>query len=113
MGPDWTVPWDLKKIRKKGECPPDLDGCFKGVGPRAKEAAGPDVKATEKTKKTPVCTYKVKSLTLGEVEALAQFIAAGSGRPEAMLRVIGPNDEDLTAAMSTVWKGKIPMVRDT
>jgi DNA polymerase I-like protein with 3'-5' exonuclease and polymerase domains len=107
MGPDWTVPWDLKKIRKKGECPPELDGCFKGIGPKVDK---PKSQPTEKTAETPTVTHKLKSFSLGEVEALAQKIAAGARTPTARVKVLGPNDEDLTAVVSTVWGGKLPMV---
>ena len=110
MGPDWTVPWDLKKIRKKGECPPELDGCFKGIGPKVDK---PKAQPTEKAVETPTVMHKVKSFSLGEVEALAQKIAAGASAPTARVKVLGPNDEDLTAVVSTVWGGKLPMVGGT
>jgi hypothetical protein len=110
MGPDWTVPWDLKKIRKKGECPPDLDGCFKGVGPKVDKPKG-DAQPVEKKQETPTRTYKVKSFTLGEIEPLARMIASGKGAPVAKLKVEGPGGEDLTGALSTVWGGKLPLVR--
>lgn len=109
MGPDWTVPWDLKKIRKKGECPPDLDGCFKGVGPKVDKPKG-DAQPVEKKQETPTRTYKVKSFTLGEIEPLARMIASGKGAPVAKLKVEGPGGEDLTGALSTVWGGKLPLV---
>jgi DNA polymerase I-like protein with 3'-5' exonuclease and polymerase domains len=112
MGPDWTVPWDLKKIRKKGECPKELDGCFKGVGPKVDKPKS-DAQPIEKPAEMPVFTHRVKSFSLGEIESLARLIAAGSRSPKARLRVEGPNGEDLTGAVSTVWGGKIPMVGET
>lgn len=112
MGPDWTVPWDLKKIRKKGECPPELDGCFKGVGPKVEKPKS-ESQPKEKTAEIPTVTHKVKSFSLGEIEPLARLIHAGMASPEATLKVVGPNDEDLTASLSTVWGGRIPRVRAT
>jgi DNA polymerase I-like protein with 3'-5' exonuclease and polymerase domains len=111
MGPDWTVPWDLKKIRKKGECPKELDGCFKGIGPKTDKPKG-EAQPVEKKPEMPTLTYKVKTFTLGEIEPLARMIAAGDKCPTAKLKVEGPNGEDLTGAISTVWGGRLPMVGD-
>lgn len=110
MGPDWTVPWDLKKIRKKGECPPELDGCFKGIGPKVEKPKG-DAQPTEKKREILTLTHKVKGFMLGEVETLARLIHSGKLSPSAKLKVEGPNGEDLTGALSTVWGGKVPMVQ--
>ena len=108
MGPNWTVPWDLKKIRKKGECPPELEGCFKGVGTKEKIL---ETKAKAPApKETPTRVYRLRSFTLGEIEPLARLIHEGKKSPTAKLKVVGPNEEDLTAAFSTVWGGKAPMV---
>lgn len=111
MGPNWMVEWDLKKIRKKGECPPELEGCFKGIGPKAKaEALKGNAQPVEKKPELPIFTYKVKGFTLGEIEPLARILAAGASNPVAKLVVVGPNGEDLTGSLSVVWSGKIPMV---
>lgn len=109
MGPDWTVPWDLKKIRKKGECPKELEGCFKGIGPKSDKPKS-ETQPVEKKAEIPDFTYRLKSLTLGEVEALARLIHEGKTSPFARLRVEGPSGEDLTGALSTVWGGKVPKV---
>lgn len=111
MGADWTVPWDLKKIRKKGVCPTELDGCFRDVGPKADKPKS-DAKAPEIARETPTLTYKLKGFKLGEVETLARMIYHGKLSPSAKLRVEGPSGEDLTGALSTVWGGKVPMVQE-
>jgi DNA polymerase I-like protein with 3'-5' exonuclease and polymerase domains len=111
MGADWTVPWDLKKIRKKGVCPTELDGCFRDVGPKAEKPKS-DAKAPEIARETPTLTYKLKGFKLGEVETLARMIYHGKLSPSAKLRVEGPSGEDLTGALSTVWGGKVPMVQE-
>jgi len=112
IGMNWTVPWDLKKLRRgEQECPPELKGCFKGIMSESKSdapAPAPQAPMAE----TPVRVFKVKSFTLGEIEALARAIYVGRLAPTATLKVVGPNDEDLTAALSTVWGGRIPMVGD-
>lgn len=111
MGPNWMVEWDLKKIRKKGECPPELEGCFKGIGPKAKaEALKGNAQPVEKKPELTIFTYKLKGFTLGEIEPLARILAAGASNPVAKLVVVGPNGEDLTGSLSVVWSGKIPMV---
>ena len=111
MGPNWMVEWDLKKIRKKGECPPELEGCFKGIGPKAKsDPMKGSAQPVEKKAEMTTFTYKIKGFTLGEVEPLARLIALGATAPVAKLVVVGPNGEDLTGALSTIWSGKIPMV---
>lgn len=111
MGPNWMVEWDLKKIRKKGECPPELEGCFKGIGPKAKaDPMKGSAQPVEKKREPPVFTYKLKGFTLGEIEPLARLIALGATAPVSRLKVVGPNDEDLTGSLSVVWSGKIPMV---
>ena len=111
MGPNWMVEWDLKKIRKKGECPPELEGCFKGIGPKAKaDPMKGNAQPVEKKREPPVFTYKLKGFTLGEIEPLARLIALGATAPVSRLKVVGPNDEDLTESLSVVWSGKIPMV---
>jgi DNA polymerase-1 len=80
MGADWTVPWDLKKIRKKGVCPTELDGCFRDVGPKAEKPKS-DAKAPEIARETPTLTYKLKGFKLGEVETLARMIYHVSSPP--------------------------------
>ena len=111
MGPNWMVEWDLKKIRKKGECPPELEGCFKGIGPKAKaEALKGNAQPVEKKPELPIFTYKLRGFTLGEIEPLARILAAGASNPVAKLVVVGPNGEDLTGSLSVVWSGKILMV---
>lgn len=112
IGLNWTVPWDLKKLRRgEQECPPELEGCFKGIGLKSKESA-PVQAPKEERVETPVRVFKIKSFTLGEIDTLARAIYAGKLAPTATIKVVGPNDEDLTAALSTVWGGKIPMVGD-
>ena len=114
IGPDWTVKWDLKKMRHKGECPPELAGCFKNLSVKDKKAEG---EKGEKKKEAPPAkaevptrTFKLKGYSLGEVETLAQLIHAGQSDPSAKLKVLGPNDEDLTPHLSVVWGGRLPMV---
>jgi len=114
IGHDWTVPWNLHKIRHKGKCPPELDGCIKGIGTKDKDEPpkGGDGGSGAGKADTPERVYKLKGLTLGEVEALAQMIHEGLKTPKAKLRVVGPNDEDLTSMLSAVWGGRLPMVGD-
>lgn len=109
MGHDWTVPWDLKKIRKTGKCPPELEGCFKGVGVKSEPQEGFNVSTPQKVVK-PERVYKLQGFTVGEIEPLALLIHRGKAEPSTKLKVVGPNDEDLTAALSTVWGGRLPMV---
>jgi DNA polymerase I-like protein with 3'-5' exonuclease and polymerase domains len=111
IGHDWTVPWNLHKIRHKKVCPPELDGLIKGVGVKGKEPPkGGGGNGGAKASEVPERVYKLKGLTLGEVESLARLIHDGAKTPKAKLRVIGPNDEDLTSSLSAVWGGRLPMV---
>ena len=112
IGMDWTVPWDLKKLRhKKQDCPPELEGCFKGIGVKAKDEVATPPPQPAKAE-MPVRVFKLNGFTLGDIDGLARAIFAGNTAPTATLKVLGPNDEDLTATISTVWGGKIPKVGD-
>ena len=110
IGSNWTVPWHLGTMQHgKQEWPKELIGYFTGA--KAKETPTESV-PKEVKKESPVRVYKLKAFTLGEVEALAQAIHAGQTSGTATLKVVGPHDEDLTSAISTVWGGKIPRVND-
>lgn len=112
IGRDWTVPWDLKKIRNKGKCPPELEGLFKGVSgvaPPAAAVAAPE-KAARPAEGSPPRIHRVAGFTLGEVDRLARLLAGGAGGEPASLRIEGPGGEDLTAAAMTVWGGPLPSV---
>ena len=106
MGYSWMVPWDLKKIRKEGGCPPELEGCFKNT--KVKADKGKDKVAAPKVEKR-VHIYKVASFGVGEIEAMAKFLAQSPEVP-ATLVVQGPNGEDLTGMLSIVWGGALPEV---
>lgn len=105
LGHSWMVPWDVKKIRKTGECPPELAGCFKNTKVKGEEKSKPKPKE-QKTR-----TYKVNSFSVGEIESLAKFLVQAANPSEpATLLVIGPSGEDLTPTLSLVWGGNIPKV---
>lgn len=108
LGHDWTVPWGLNKIRKSGKWPKELQGLF----PDAKDAVpSEEKKDTPKPKKTEaVRIYRLKSFSVSEIEGLAQVLAAGKPTNPALLRVEGPNGEDVTPALMTVWGGVLPEV---
>lgn len=103
MGFSWMVPWDLKKIRHKGECPPELEGCFKGTKVQEKKP-----KEAPKVEKR-VRIYKIASFEVGEIEAMAKFLSQSPEHPSVLV-VQGPNGEDLTSIVSMTWGGKLPEV---
>jgi DNA polymerase I-like protein with 3'-5' exonuclease and polymerase domains len=112
IGKTWMVPWDLKKMRRTGECPPELAGCFKNMkvkekGEKGKETPNP-VKILVAEKKTRV--FKITTFSIGEVNTLAQVLFAGAGKTPANLKVEGPEGEDLTALFMTMWGGPLPEV---
>lgn len=110
MGYSWMVPWDLKKIRHTGQCPPELAGCFKGT--KVKEGSSKESEKP-KQKKVGVKVYKVPSLTLGSVETVATMLAtARSLKPTnpATLKLEGPNGEDMTGMLMVLWGGPLPEV---
>lgn len=109
MGHSWMVPWDLKKIRHTGKCPPELEGCFKGT--TVKSASKEEVKVKAKTSTMRI--YKIPAFTLGAVEGVASMIArARDAKPSspAVLKVEGPEGEDLTGMLQVVWGGPLPEV---
>ena len=131
MGMDWTVHWNLKEMRRDGVCPPELEGCFKGLVPKDKkvvsppEAQGTTLERASSSPKTttpqskppssppkdgPVRIYQLKSLGLSELEPLARIMAGGSPNAPARLRVLDPEGGDITGVLSTVWGGTIPNV---
>ncbi len=109
MGYSWMVPWDLKKIRHTGKCPPELEGCFNGT--TVKSSSKEEVKV--KTKTSTMRIYKILAFTLGAVEGVAAMIArARDAKPSspAVLKVEGPEGEDLTGMLQVVWGGPLPEV---
>lgn len=117
IGYSWAVPWDLKKIRHKGVCPPELDGCFKGIWAKKPAPAlvvddgpGPSLAGPPpSTKKSPEGprVYRLKAFSLAEVEAVARMMATPGTAP---LRLESPTGEDLTPMLRMVWGGDIPKV---
>ena len=107
MGFSWMVPWDLKKIRHKGVCPPELAGCFKGVHVKGEEPQ--TVKSEKKSETKATRIYKLSSFDLGSVEILAKIISATPLVP-AKLKIEGPGGEDLTGMFSLVWGSDLPEV---
>lgn len=109
IGLDWTVPWDLKKMRRSGKWPAELKGLF----PEAANApeAPPEEKAPKKEEKKVLGTrvWKLGSLSFSEADPLARLLTSTPKNP-ALLKVEGPSGEDLTPALMTVWGGLLPEV---
>lgn len=104
IGFNWTVPWDLKKIKHYGKCPPELEGCFNGVktSPVKKE----EVK-TDKSPPKPTRVYKISAYSLDEVEKVARMLHGGG---DHLLKVEAPDGSDMTGTMMAVWGGPLPSV---
>lgn len=110
IGKNWMVPWDLKKIRHKKEVPPELEGCFKGIGVKVKEAEPPPPPPGWKDPRAKATrVYKLPGFTLGEVDKLAHMLTVVPTNP-SNLRVEGPNGEDLTSMLMVAWGGVLPDV---
>ena len=112
IGHSWIVPWHLGKMRHKGECVPELAGCFKGL--RVKGDRNPDVVeaggvAKEAVKKTQVI-YQISTFGTGEVERMATFLSKSITPGGSPLKVVGPTGDDLTGLFSSVWGGTVPEV---
>jgi DNA polymerase I-like protein with 3'-5' exonuclease and polymerase domains len=109
MGPDWTVPWDLKKCRKTGKWPDELKGLFPGsdAAPSSGGDKPAEAKPAPKVKKTRV--YRLAKLSVSEVDVLARMLTNQPADP-ATLKVEGPNGEDLTPVLMTAWGGILPDV---
>lgn len=106
MGPNWMVPWDLKKIRRTGVCPAELEGLFKGTKPKTLLISeDPKVAPVKKTARV----YKVTKFGIGEMEALAKILATPPTNP-VPLKVEGPTGEDLTPLLTLIWGTTIPEV---
>jgi DNA polymerase I-like protein with 3'-5' exonuclease and polymerase domains len=114
IGFNWTVPWDLKKIRHENRCPPELEGCFKGVHAAPPVSETPSSTPTAGTSApTPPArrVYRISRYTLEEVNALAALLTSGPGeKPGAQLRLEGPEGEDLTGLLAAAWGATLPMV---
>lgn len=105
IGHSWAVPWDLKDIRKTGEVPPDLAGCFSGT----RIVTETDKKAkAENAPARKVRVYRIAGFSLGEVEALSKLLAGGG---DAELKIESPTGEDLTPVFRTFWGDDIPKVQ--
>lgn len=108
IGKDWTVKWDLKKIRSgKDPCPPELAGLLK-VGAGSKPKAAPE--AAPAPRASSVRVVRLQGFSLGEVDRLARLIRSSKPTSTARLRVEGPDGSDLTGAAMTVWGGPLPLV---
>lgn len=109
IGLNWMVPWGLNKIRKSGKWPAELQGLFPDAGVKPPEGDTPAEKP--KTKKSEVVrTYKVNAFSTSEIESLAALLTAGASASPAELKVVGPEDEDLTAVLMTAWGRPLPEV---
>lgn len=108
IGVDWTVPWNLNKIRHSGKWPAELVDLF----PEAKGAKPTPVETPVKpvSKEKPVRVYKISAFTYTEVGALAEVLSVKNPRVPAILEVRGPNGENLTGALMTAWGGTLPDV---
>jgi len=108
IGLDWSVPWDLKKMRKSGKWPEELKGLF----PDSLNAptAPSETKEVAKPKKTTtIRVYRLKSFSTEEIGPLARLLSEKPSTP-ALLKVEGPNGEDLTPTLMTAWGGILPEV---
>jgi len=110
IGDDWTVPWNLVKIRHTHKWPAELVDLFPESS-AAVHVEKPVSVRPEKKKTERVRVYSLRSFSTSEVEGLAQLLAAGKGAGEpALLRLMGPNGEDMTSVLMTAWGGLIPEV---
>jgi hypothetical protein len=109
MGPDWTVPWDLKKCRKTGKWPEELKGLFPDSDTAPVEGAENPVEAKPTSKPKSIRVYRIERLSVSEVDKLARLLTDKPTDP-ATLRVEGPNGEDLTPVLMTAWGGILPDV---
>lgn len=101
LGHDWTVPWNLAKMRAgKQPWPEELMGLFPDQDKKLYvKAEKKDAKPVESPSapRNPD-TYTVVKFSLGEVEAMAQYILA-HGMPSTIL---GPDGSDLTVLFSSI-----------
>lgn len=109
LGHSWMVPWDLKKIRKTGECPPELEGCFSNTKPKISDKGQKESPKSNSTPSKPTRVYKVSSFDIGQIEPLARLFLLPPKTP-AMLKVEGPSGEDLTGVFAIVWGSPLPEV---
>jgi hypothetical protein len=109
LGPDWTVPWDLKKCRKTGKWPDELKGLFPGSDASSAEGSGNTAEAKPAPKPKATRVYRIEKLSVSEVDKLARILTENPTDP-ATLRVEGPNGEDFTPILMTAWGGILPDV---
>lgn len=106
IGNSWMVPWDLKKCRKTGKWPDELRGLFK-ESLNVPVAPPPEAKPKKSEK---VRVYILPSFSTNEVEGVARLLTAGKPTDPAVLKIEGPNGEDLTSSLMTAWGGILPEV---
>jgi DNA polymerase I-like protein with 3'-5' exonuclease and polymerase domains len=108
MGLNWMVPWSLNKMRKTGKWPDELRGLFPESNAVHHESVPIEVK---QPRSEAVRIYSIKSFSLSEVMDLAELITRdGVKKDPAVLKILGPNGEDLTGKLMAVWGGVLPEV---
>lgn len=109
IGLSWMVPHGLNKIRKSGNWPVELQGLFPDAIVTDAAAAAPVEKPKAK-KSEIVRTYKIVSFSTSEIESLAHLLVDGASTAPAALKIVGPEDEDLTPSLMTAWGSPLPEV---
>jgi DNA polymerase I-like protein with 3'-5' exonuclease and polymerase domains len=94
IGFDWTVPWNLEKIRHKGKWPDELKPYFKEALTASPKEESKKAPATPKGE---LRVYSLKSYTLGVVEEFSEYILSG-GFPDKVIDVDG---NDITSIIRT------------
>lgn len=109
MGLNWMVPWDLKKLKKSHKWPDEIKGLF----PDSEAGSHEETHAVESKpqKKTDaVRTHQIKSFGQAEILALAEVFCQEITQP-AVLKVLGPNGDDITSTLMIAWGGILPEVQ--
>jgi len=116
IGHDWTVPWNLNKIRHYKKWPEELRTLFVEAanGAPAGTSENPEAKSEPVAPKREkvVFVYRIKSFGLNEVHEIAKILVSAKGgvKNPATLKIVGPSGEDLTSSMMMVWGGPLPEV---
>jgi hypothetical protein len=123
LGHDWTVPWDLNKIKKSGKWPEDLKGLFDDSLPRTETYIQWRARLTRQerseaeiwpnkvepiyAKNPPVTKVKIKELTPRTVEKLAIAIFGSRDDQGTFLHLELP-DIDVGSSVESLWGKPFP-----
>ena len=112
LGHNWTVPWDLNKIKKSGKWPEELKSLFDGSGttesPEVPDEVPNKVDETLHTKDAPVTKVKIKEFTSRTIEKLAIAIFGSRDDQGTSLRFELPEGVDWDDSVESLWGKPFP-----